>query len=198
MAPREAVRRHLDAMADIVARVDDEAVVRVVDALHEAYRAGRLVVTIGNGGSASTAAHLAADLGKFATFPAPGFRAIDLVSNTAALTAWVNDEGWEHAYDHALRSWVSPGDVVVAFSVHGGDGWSGNLVRALEAANELGCTTIGVAANDGGAFRRVCDHVVVVPEPPAGLRTPVTEAVHVVVHHVVCAALRDRIAAPPS
>ena len=189
----EAVRAHLDVMRSAIEHLDARAIAAVVDALHTAYREDRLVLAIGNGGSASTAAHFAADLGKFAAFPERGFRALDLGSNVPALTAWVNDEGWEHAYDHALRAWAGPGDVVVAFSVHGGSGWSGNLVRALDAAREAGCVTIGMAANGGGEFAGRCDHVVVVPDVVARLVTPVTEALHVVVHHVVCAALRDLI-----
>lgn len=187
------VRARLDIVANAVRALDADAVAAVVDALHRAYLDSRLVLSIGNGGSAATAAHFAADLGKFAAHPRPGFRALDLGSNIASLTAWVNDEGWDHAYDHAVRAWAGAGDVVVAFSVHGGSGWSGNLVKALQAARDVGCVTVGVAANGGGAFAGLCDHVVVVPEVTPRLVTPVTEALHVVVHHVICAALRDRI-----
>lgn len=191
---RETKDSYLGEISAAAGDMDIAAIERAVEILEAAYRGKHVVVGIGNGGSASTAQHFVSDLGKYATWPQPGFRALDLVSNMAASTAWTNDEGWENAYVHALSPWLEPEGVVVAFSVHGGSGWSSNLVRALTAAGEAGMRTIGVAGDGGGEFMGLCDVCVVVPTPADHLITPVTESMHVVLHHMIVAMLRDRIA----
>lgn len=184
---------YLGEISAAASGIDVATIEHAVDILEAAYRDKQVVVGIGNGGSASTAQHFVSDLGKYATWPRTGFRALDLVSNMAASTAWTNDEGWDDAYVHALSPWLETDGVVVAFSVHGGNRWSSNLVRALAAAREAGMRTIGLAGNGGGEFVGLCDVCVVVPTPANHLITPVTEAMHVVVHHMIVAMLQDRI-----
>lgn len=191
---RETKKSYLGEISTAAGRIDIAKVECAVDILESAYRGNHVVIGIGNGGSASTAQHFVSDLGKYATWPRPGFRALDLVSNMAASTAWTNDEGWENAYVHALSPWLEVDGVVVAFSVHGGSGWSSNLVRALTAAREAGMRTIGVAGDGGGEFIGLCDVCLVVPTPADHLITPVTESMHVVLHHMIVSMLRDRIA----
>jgi D-sedoheptulose 7-phosphate isomerase len=192
-APVTRAVRFVAEIARALDGLDLEPVDRAVAVLLNAYRRGRTVIAIGNGGSASTAAHFAADLGKFATGSRTGFRALDCVSNLASVTAWTNDEGWEETWASILRPWLEPGDVLVAFSVHGGAVWSGNLVRAILLARERGARTIGIAGAGGGRFRDLCDVPIVIPTPSQDLVTPITESLHVVVHHLVCAALRAEI-----
>lgn len=173
---------------------DLDELARAQEVLMDAYRRQATVFTVGNGGSASTAAHFAADLGKYAVGEGnPGFRAVDLVSNYAAHTAWTNDADWSSTWREMLNPWAQSGDVVVAFSVHGGSGWSGNLVRALELANERGAKTIGFSGDGGGRFAELCDVSVVVPTPTDPWITPLTEGFHVLVAHLLVAGLRAQI-----
>lgn len=188
-----ALERSLSATLDSLKALDLADVEAAVSVLLGAYRRGSTVICIGNGGSASTAAHFAADLGKFATGDAVGFRAVDLPSSYAAHTAWTNDSSWEETWASMLRPWLRAGDVVVAFSVHGGSGWSSNLTRALSYAREVGAQTIGFSGDGGGLFETLCDASVVVPTPPEDLVTPITEGLHSVVAHLVCSELRARI-----
>lgn len=183
----------LAAMVESSRALDLDAIGRAVDVLLDAYHAHNTVFSLGNGGSASTAAHFAADLGKFATGDKLGFRAMDMVGNYSAHTAWTNDTSWENTWAGMLAPWIQDGDVLVLFSVHGGSGWSSNLVRAIELASERGAKTIGLAGADGGEFARKCDVAIVVPPPDSHLITPVTEALHVMVHHLICTELRARL-----
>ena len=85
---------------------------------------------LGNGGSASTAQHFACDLAKF-VIPA-GQRPFDvrcLTDNVSLYTAWANDADRSDVFVNLMRGLVRPGDVVIACSVHGGQGFSADLVR---------------------------------------------------------------------
>lgn len=145
------------------------------------------------GGSASTAAHFAADLGRFATGDKLGFKAFDVISNSSAHTAWTNDTSWENTWVGMLEPWIEEGDLLVLFSVHGGSGWSSNLTKAIKLANEKGAKTIGLAGAGGGDFSKLCTVFINIPTEDSELVTPVAESLQVMVHHIICAALRKRI-----
>ena len=182
---------YVSHFASMLSRLDLGEIDQAAQILLDAYRAEATVFCIGNGGSASTASHFAADLGKYATDPRPGLRAMDLVSNVPALSAWTNDEDWTAVYRRMLIPWARTGDVVVAVSVHGGSGWSDNLVEGLNLAQERGLRTIGLSGAGGGDFLRVCDVNIVVPDLPDPLVTPLTESAHLLVTHLICRRLRD-------
>lgn len=191
------IAEYLTESARALTTVDQDLLHRAVQILLDAYERGATVYVIGNGGSASSASHFAADLGKFATGDRPGFPAVDLTGNTSALTAWTNDEGWAGVYENMLTPMVKAGDVVVAFSVHGGaGGWSDNLVRGLILANKRGASTIGFAGDGGGRFNDVCDVSIVVPDLPEHLTTPVTESLHVSLFHLLCTCTRRALSTP--
>lgn len=128
--------------------------------LCEAYRDGKQVFTFGNGGSAATAIHFAADLNKTTiTNPqAPRFQARSLAENISLFSAWANDTDYEKVFTEQLVSFLNPGDVVVAIS---GSGNSPNVVSAVQHARENGATTIGLCGFDGGKLGQVAEVAVV-------------------------------------
>ena len=197
METQDFVRQYLEEMVVIARESDRGALTRFIDVLFAAWRNGNTVFTCGNGGSAGTAAHLAADLAKYTWCDGkPRLRALSLCDNVPLLSALTNDEGFEHVYSWQLESLMRPGDVLVAISVHGGKGadkagaWSQNLLRALHYAKQHGGTVLGLSGFDGGALREMADVCVVVP----ARSTPHVEAFHVCYHHMVAERLRALIA----
>lgn len=179
-----------------------EKVTEVVDTLFEAWRSRRTVFTMGNGGSASTATHFGSDLAKFTIVPGkPRFKVISLNDNIPLVSAWTNDSGFGSVFSEQMEPWLEEGDVVVGFSVHGGSGsgeagpWSQNLMRAMTLAKERKARIIGFSGFDGGAMKEMADVCLVVPIDSEPLGTPVVEAYHVVLHHLICLALKERIQA---
>ncbi len=170
----------------------------IIELLFEAWRYNRWVFIIGNGGSAGTATHLAADLVKtvVASPDQRGLRALALVDNIPLASAVVNDWGWDDVYGTTLRPYWEPGSVLIALSVHGGSGqdkagaWSQNLLKAIQFAKDNGGRTIGLAGFDGGAMKDLCDVCVVVPADS----TPLVESAHVVLHHLITFRLKEKIA----
>src|SRR5215212_5582040 len=95
---------------------------------------GRLLVG-GNGGSAAEAQHLAAELvGRLREERIP-LSAIALTADSSAVTAISNDYGYEEVFARQVRAHGRPDDVLIVMST---SGRSPNLVRAAEAAREIG------------------------------------------------------------
>jgi len=198
LASEAQIRQHL---ADARRTLDDLPVADVeflIDVLFQAWRAGRQIFLIGNGGSAGTASHMACDLNKCTIVPGQGrMKAFALVDNIPLVSALTNDDGWENIYVEQLKNFFQPGDVVLAISVHGGSGadkagaWSQNLLRALEYAREHGGVACALAGFDGGAMKQMADVCVVVPANS----TPLVESFHVLLHHVIASCLAERIRA---
>jgi D-sedoheptulose 7-phosphate isomerase len=125
------------------------------------------------------------------------FRAFSLVDNIPLVSALTNDNGWGDIYYEQLRNFFRKGDVVVAISVHGGSGsdkagpWSQNLLKAVKYAKDHGGKVIGLSGFDGGLLRTVSDACVVVPANS----TPHVEGMHLVLTHLICEQLREKISA---
>jgi len=162
---------------------------KALDILMDCFVNDGVVFTMGCGGSASTATHFAADLAK----TVGGFKAISLVDNIPLVSAYTNDLGWEDVFARQLEHWITPYDVLVGFSVHGGNNkWSGNLTKAMKLAKKKGAKIIGFSGFDGGAMKKMADACLVVPaEEEYG--TPLVEAVHVVLTHGIIFDLKERI-----
>jgi D-sedoheptulose 7-phosphate isomerase len=175
----------------------------VVDILYEAWVCRKTVFVIGNGGSASNATHFAADLSK-TIIESPGERGIRaqaLFDNVPLVGALINDWGWKGLFLEQLRTnLVGKGDVVAAFSVHGGSGsdqagkWSQNLLQALQFAKDNEAKTIGFSGFDGGAMKEICDVCIVVPADS----TPAVESMHSVLAHLITFRLKHLINSKPA
>jgi D-sedoheptulose 7-phosphate isomerase len=134
-----------------------QALIAAAAALRRAFGAGRRLLAFGNGGSATDAMDLVADLGPEAPFTAP---ALDLCADPAILTAIANDVGPEELFSRQLIAYGRPGDVAVALTTSGG---SPNIIRALGEARARGLATVAFVGYDGGpiAARGLADHVIV-------------------------------------
>ena len=181
-------RRYLKEVAGIVERMETdlpEKVEQIVDALLAARRAGRRIYTCGNGGSASTASHMASDLNKGSNRPdAPRFRAVALTDNIPAMLAWANDSSYEDVFIEQLKNHVETGDVVIGIS---GSGNSVNVLKAIEYANDAGAVTIGLSGFDGGKLAKVSKISYTVPSECMQQ----IEDIHLLIEHLISVVLRD-------
>ena len=165
---------------------------QVISLLHQARLERRLIFIMGNGGSASTASHFAADLSKNTRRAGwPDFRVIGLADNMALLSAYANDEGYENAFVQQLASFVQPGDVVIAISASGN---SPNVLRAVDLANQVGAVTIGFTGFSGGQLGALVDYHLNVPSNVIEQ----VEDIHLMFEHIIVRALREHAAELPS
>lgn len=184
------IDKYFGEMHGIIKNIPKEDIDKAIEILFEAWKDGKQIFTMGNGGSASTATHLAADLSKTTIVEGKKrFRAFGLTDNTPLVSAWTNDHGFEEIFRGQLENAVQPGDVVIGISVHGGSGWSANLIKAIEYAKSRNAKTIGLAGFDGGIMKNICDACIVVPIES----TPHVESFHVVLQHLIVFCLKEKI-----
>lgn len=176
--------------------IDLDRVESFVEILVDAWKRDNTVYLCGNGGSASSAQHMAADLFNCTKVEGkPGFRALSLNDNMPLVSALANDEGWDRIYVSQLETWWQPGDVLLAISVHGGSGedragpWSQNLVKACRYANENAGSSLALAGFDGGVMQEICDVCLTIPVDS----TPLTEGLHPLLHHLITSLLHSRM-----
>jgi D-sedoheptulose 7-phosphate isomerase len=197
-------KSYFELLARTMEGVIPQAVDRIAVELLEAYWSDRTVFVFGNGGSATTASHLACDLSKGATKWLPGtakrFRAVALTDNFALMTAWANDSNYENVFAEPLRNLVRAGDVVIAIS---GSGNSPNVLKALEAAKSANATIIGLTGFAGGKMKALCRSCVVIPsdnmEVIEDLHLAVCHSLSTVVRTALCDMTHENIVSiPPS
>jgi D-sedoheptulose 7-phosphate isomerase len=148
---------------------------------------GRFVFACGNGGSAATASHFIEDLAKGIAFPPgePRFRGLALCDSVPTLTAYGNDMGYENVFAEQMENFLSPGDVLIAFS---GSGNSPNVLCALERANAAGAITLAFGGMGGGKMKAIAKHSIVIPSD----NMQKIEDGHMVLAHALYSLLRDR------
>ncbi len=152
---------------------------KAAEEMIETFKSGRKVLFCGNGGSAADAQHLASELsGKYYLDRDP-LPAEPLNINTSFLTAVANDLSYEEVFSRLVKAVGRPGDILVALST---SGRSANVIRALEMANSIGMTTIGLTGESGGKMANLCKYLIKVPSTD----TPRIQESHTLIGHIIC------------
>jgi D-sedoheptulose 7-phosphate isomerase len=179
-----------------------------IDTMIRCYEHGGKVLLCGNGGSCADSDHIVGELMKGFLKKRPlsdaqkaamkarsatlddsllnalqcGLPAISLPSLTALNTAFCNDADPELIYAQAVLALAKPGDVLIAISTSGN---AKNVFAAVQVAQGLGVTVIGLTGNTGGKLKQYADIAVCVPET----ETFKIQELHLPVYHTVCAAV---------
>ncbi|MBI3418609.1 MAG: D-sedoheptulose 7-phosphate isomerase [Proteobacteria bacterium] len=149
-------------------------------------KAGGHLFFCGNGGSASDAQHIAAELvGRFMK-ERRALAATALHANTSTLTAVANDYSYDVIFSRQLEGLAKKGDVLFALSTSGN---SKNVLKAAETAKAMGLKVIGLTGSKGGKLAELCDLCLKVPSD----HTPRIQEMHIAVGHVICAIIDDAI-----
>jgi len=165
-----------------------DLVVALGETLFRAYRDGKQVFILGNGGSSSTASHMAADLAKNTIAPnMKRFRVFSLNDNAAIMTALANDLGYDNVFLEQLTNLVQAGDVLIAVSASGN---SPNVLKAMRYAQARSAEVVGLLGFDGGAAAALADIPLVVPSNHYG----VVEDAHLILNHILVDYFQERLA----
>jgi D-sedoheptulose 7-phosphate isomerase len=158
------------------------------ETLFRAYRNNKQVFLLGNGGSSSTASHMAADLSKNTIGPnMKRFRIVSLNDNAAIMTALANDLGYENVFSEQLTNLVQAGDVLIVVSASGN---SPNVLKAMKYARSRSAEVVGLLGFDGGTAAELADLALIVPSNHYG----VIEDVHLIVNHILVDYFKTRLA----
>ena len=199
------IKQYFTESKKIIQKIPVADIDKIINILFEAWQEEAIIFVLGNGGSASTASHFAADLTKYTIMGASyeqrkkRFKVICLTDNAVLNSAWANDFGFDTVFSEQMEPWVKKNDVIFAFSVHGGSArpeggtWSQNIPKAFELAKERGAKLVGLSGDTGGIMKRMADACVVVPTVNKDHITVHVEGFHVVIHHLIIHRLKQLI-----
>ncbi|HSB11864.1 MAG TPA: D-sedoheptulose 7-phosphate isomerase [Blastocatellia bacterium] len=174
----ETKKSFFDAQAASVARAAELIVASV--------KAGGKVLLFGNGGSASDAQHIAAELVNRLNYDRPPVAAIALTTDTSILTSIGNDSSFEEVFERQVRALGRAGDVVLAISTSGN---SPNVLRAVAAAREVGIKIIALTGRTGGKLGDAADVALVVDAKS----TQRIQETHITIGHILCELVEDEL-----
>ena len=152
----------------------------------QAFKDGNKLLLCGNGGSASDAQHIAAELsGRFIKERKPLY-AEALHVNSSYMTAVSNDYGFESTYSRMLEAIGKKGDVLIALSTSGN---SENVINAVKMANSLGMLSVGMSGAMGGKIKDLCQHNIIIPSS----NTARVQEAHILVGHIFCQIIEEQL-----
>ncbi len=175
----EESRRDLAAACDAFLARHRDDLQRICAATADALAAGGKLLVFGNGGSATQAQHLAAELVHRYRDEREALAAVALTADGAVLTSIANDTAFERVFARQIEALGRPGDVALALST---SGRSPNVLAGLDAARRGGLATIALLGRDGGGARGRADEVLLVP----GERTDRIQEVQLWAGHLFC------------
>jgi D-sedoheptulose 7-phosphate isomerase len=182
------VEGYLERLRSAIDDLPRDRLALLGEMLYRAYRNEKQVFTLGNGGSASTASHMAADIGKNTIGPNMGrFRVLSLNDNMATVTAIANDLGYENVFGEQLKNLVRPGDLVIAIS---GSGNSSNVLNGMRCARSACAEVAAILGFDGGSALDLADVAIVIPSDDYG----VVEDAHLIINHIIVDYFKARLA----
>ena len=162
-------------------------IAEAADVLAGCFAADGKVLVCGNGGSAAQAQHLVGELvGRFRLARRRALPAVALTADSAVVTAWANDAGYDDVFARQVEALGRRGDVLIVLST---SGRSPNVVRALEAARRGGLRTVGLLGRDGGPAQALVDVAIIVPSPD----TQRIQEMHLVAVHLLCELIESGV-----
>lgn len=173
-----------------------EDIEKAVEMMVETYQKGGKILTCGNGGSASDSEHIVGELLKGFTLKRPvsderiperlrkglqgSLPAISLPSQSAILSAFINDVEPEMMYAQLVYGYAKKEDLVIGLSTSGN---SKNVVNAIELAKCMGVTTISMTGETESKMSELSDVTIKVPAN----ETYKVQEYHLPVYHYLCA-----------
>lgn len=155
---------------------------QAIELMFTALSNGNKILACGNGGSAADCQHFAAELvGRFERERLP-LPALALTTDTSILTAVGNDYSYLEIFSKQVQAFGQAGDVLLAFSTSGN---SGNVLAAIEVAQERDMRVVALTGKGGGAIgKKLTDADVHICVPHD--RTARIQEVHLVTLHCIC------------
>jgi len=165
----------------ILDNIDSRLIEEIIISLEETILKKSKVYVIGNGGSCSTASHIANDLGVgLKRRKILNLNILSLGDNNSIITALANDIGYKNIFYTQIKGILNSNDLVIALSCSGN---SPNIIKAVTYAKSVGCKIVGLTGFDGGKLNRLSDikfHIKT-PKNEYGL----VEDAHMILNHII-------------
>lgn len=154
-------------------------IIEIADIIAKAFSDDKKLLLFGNGGSAADAQHIAAEFVNRFKIERPPLPAIALTTDTSILTSIGNDYDFAEIFVKQIKALSIEGDIAIGISTSGN---SPNVIKAFEACQRIGVTTILFTGGDGGNAHDLVDYSFVAPTDD----TPRIQEIHITLGHVLC------------
>lgn len=185
MNDEHRIQQLFDASIDVKQRAREAlapAIARAGTLMVRALRDDHKLLSCGNGGSAADAQHFAAELLNRFEMERPPLAAVALTTDTSTLTSIANDYSYDDVFAKQVAGLGRPGDVLLAISTSGN---SGNVLRAVQTARDIGIAIVALTGRDGGSIGAALAGGDVEIRVPAESTARIQE-VHLLVLHCLC------------
>lgn len=173
------------ASADTIGPAIEKAAAMLVHSLLE----GHKILCCGNGGSAGDAQHFSSEMLNRFERERPALPAIALTTDTFTLTSIANDYTYEDVFAKQIRALGQPGDILLAISTSGN---SGNIIKAIEAAQSRNMPVIALTGKQGGKMAGLYQPHDLEIRVPADKTSRIQE-VHLLVIHCLCDLIDNQL-----
>lgn len=187
-------------------------ILKAFQMMRECYLSNGLIMTCGNGGSASDSSHIVGELMKGfkrkrplteeqrlqleTSFPGEGLAlseklqraipAVSLVDQVALSSAFVNDVVPDMVYAQQVLGYGKAGDVLIGISTSGN---SPNVINACKVAKAFKIGSIAFTGKEGGALSELCEITIKVPAKEVYR----VQEYHLPIYHTLCAMLEAEV-----
>ena len=174
------INQFIEEHSETIKKIDELKIDNAIKIIIDAIDNGSKIFWCGNGGSASQANHLSAELiaGMHKNKIKP-FNSICLNVDTAFLTAWSNDDSFENIFSRQLEANAKKGDILIGLSTSGN---SSNINNAAIYAKKFGIKVISLTGNDGGKLKSISDLNINVDSES----TQRIQEMHILIGHIIC------------
>jgi len=177
---KDLINKSLKHHSVVLQLVDESDIINSANIILNAINGGKTIFWCGNGGSASQANHLSAELlgGMYQKKIKP-FKSICLNVDTAFITAWSNDDSFDNIFVRQLEALSTSGDILIGLSTSGN---SSNVVKAAQFAHSNKLKVISLTGNNGGILNNHSDININIPTDS----TQRIQEMHILIGHILC------------
>jgi D-sedoheptulose 7-phosphate isomerase len=144
------------------------------------------IIFYGNGGSASDAQHLAAELVVRYKKNRKPISAISLATDTSIITATGNDFNFKFIFSRQIEAIAKRGDLAIAITTSGN---SQNLIEAAKTLNKMKIKSFCLSGNGGGRLKKFIKYPVIIPSK----NTSEVQVIEIMIGQILCEFLENNI-----
>tara|TARA_B100000674_G_scaffold71170_1_gene49168 strand:- start:322 stop:879 length:558 start_codon:yes stop_codon:yes gene_type:complete len=177
---KNLINSSLKSHAEALNLIDEKKIHYASDLILQSLSGNNTIFWCGNGGSASQANHLSAELigGMYKDKKSP-FKSVCLNVDTAFITAWSNDDSFNNIFTRQLEGLAQSDDILIALSTSGN---SKNIINAAKYCNDNNIKIISLTGFDGGILKNLSDININI----ATDSTQRVQEMHILVGHILC------------
>ena len=182
----DLIKKSLKTHSEALHLINESDIINSANIILNAINEGKTIFWCGNGGSASQANHLSAELigGMYQKKIQP-FKSICLNVDTAFITAWSNDDSFDNIFVRQLEALSEAGDILIGLSTSGN---SPNIINAAKFSKLKNLQVISLTGNNGGKLKNESNININIDSDS----TQRIQEMHILIGHILCDIIENK------